>query len=164
GLRGTTRLWRVPNHHQPTTGDVDVLITLLDDVPLPTYAHPGDAGADLVTTVDVELAPGERAVVPTGVSIALPDGYAAFVHPRARASCCAAATGSRSSSCSRSSGRGSCRPSGCPARTAGRAGSGRAAGGRPRPDRRSRPAAARASVESVRGERPVRSPGRAPGR
>ena len=72
----------MPNHHQPETGDVDVLITLLDDVPLPSYAHPGDAGADLVTTVDVELAPGERAVVPTGVSIALPDGYAAFVHPR----------------------------------------------------------------------------------
>jgi dUTP pyrophosphatase len=52
------------------------------DVPLPTYAHPGDAGADLVTTVDVELAAGERALVPTGLAIALPDGYAAFVHPR----------------------------------------------------------------------------------
>jgi dUTP pyrophosphatase len=53
-----------------------------DGVPLPSYAHPGDAGADLVTTVDVTLAPGERAVVPTGIAIALPDGYAAFVHPR----------------------------------------------------------------------------------
>lgn len=72
----------MPTDHQPPSGDVDVLITLLDDVPLPAYAHPGDAGADLVTTVDVELAPGERVVVPTGVSIALPDGYAAFVHPR----------------------------------------------------------------------------------
>jgi dUTP pyrophosphatase len=46
------------------------------------YAHPGDAGADLTTTVDVALAPGERAVVPTGLALALPDGYAAFVHPR----------------------------------------------------------------------------------
>ena len=52
------------------------------DVPLPDYAHPGDAGADLVTTVDVRLAPGERTVVPTGLAIALPDGYAGFVHPR----------------------------------------------------------------------------------
>ncbi len=62
---------------------VDVLIARLDrEVPLPNYAHSGDAGADLVTTVDVVLQPGERAVVPTGISIALPDGYAAFVHPR----------------------------------------------------------------------------------
>lgn len=61
----------------------DVLITRLDpDVPLPGYAHPGDAGVDLVTTVDVELWPGERAVVPTGIAIALPPGFAAFVHPR----------------------------------------------------------------------------------
>ena len=62
---------------------VAVLIQQLDDgLPLPAYAHPGDAGADLVTAVDIELAPGERAMVPTGVAIALPDGYAAFVHPR----------------------------------------------------------------------------------
>lgn len=61
----------------------EVLITRLDpEVPLPSYAHPGDAGADLVTTVDAELAPGERAVLPTGIAIALPDGLAAFVHPR----------------------------------------------------------------------------------
>lgn len=52
------------------------------ELPEPAYAHPGDAGADLVARVDVELAPGARATVPTGVSIALPDGYAAFVHPR----------------------------------------------------------------------------------
>ena len=45
-------------------------------------AHPGDAGADLFAAADVELAPGQRAVVPTGMAIALPDGYAAFVHPR----------------------------------------------------------------------------------
>jgi len=62
---------------------VDVLIKRLDpELPPPSYARPGDAGADLVTAVDVELGPGERAVVPTGLAIALPDGYAAFVHPR----------------------------------------------------------------------------------
>jgi len=49
---------------------------------VPHYAHPGDAGADLVTRDDVTLGPGARATVGTGVSIALPDGYAAFVHPR----------------------------------------------------------------------------------
>jgi dUTP pyrophosphatase len=61
----------------------DVLIQRLDpDVPLPFYAHPGDAGADLATAEDIELGPGERALVRTGLAIALPDGYAAFVHPR----------------------------------------------------------------------------------
>jgi dUTP pyrophosphatase len=60
-----------------------VLIKRLDPgVPLPSYAHPGDAGADLATAEDVKLGPGERALVPTGIAIALPDGYAAFVHPR----------------------------------------------------------------------------------
>lgn len=62
---------------------LDVTVTRLDpDVPLPAYAHPGDAGADLVTTVDVHLPPGERVLVPTGIAIALPEGFAAFVHPR----------------------------------------------------------------------------------
>lgn len=62
---------------------VEILVQRLDaELPLPSYSHPGDAGADLVTAVDVELAPGERAVVPTGIAIALPEGYAAFVHPR----------------------------------------------------------------------------------
>jgi dUTP pyrophosphatase len=61
----------------------EVLIQLLDpELDVPAYAHPGDAGADLVTTSDVTLKPGERAVVGTGVAIALQDGYAAFVHPR----------------------------------------------------------------------------------
>lgn len=60
-----------------------VWLTRLDPgVPIPGYAHPGDAGADLVTTSDLDLAPGERAVVGTGVAIALPEGFAAFVHPR----------------------------------------------------------------------------------
>ncbi|HEU4948382.1 MAG TPA: dUTP diphosphatase [Kribbella sp.] len=61
----------------------EVLIRRLDpDIPLPSYAHPGDAGADLVTTTDVTLKPGERVLVGTGVAIALQDGFAAFVHPR----------------------------------------------------------------------------------
>jgi dUTP pyrophosphatase len=50
--------------------------------PLPRYQRAGDAGADLVTTVDAELEPGERQVLPTGIAIALPPGYAGFVHPR----------------------------------------------------------------------------------
>ncbi|MFC6085144.1 dUTP diphosphatase [Sphaerisporangium aureirubrum] len=62
---------------------IEVLIRRLDpELPLPAYAHPGDAGADLYAAQDVELLPGERAVVGTGIAIALPDGYAAFVHPR----------------------------------------------------------------------------------
>ena len=62
---------------------VQVLIKRLDPgVPLPNYAKVGDAGADIVTAVDITLAPGERALVPTGISIALPDGYVALVHPR----------------------------------------------------------------------------------
>jgi dUTP pyrophosphatase len=67
----------------PAANPLDVLLLRLDpDLPPPSYAHPGDAGADLVAREDVTLAPGERAVVPTGVAIALPDGYAAFVCPR----------------------------------------------------------------------------------
>lgn len=63
--------------------NVQVLITRLDPtVPLPKYAKGGDAGADIVTRIDVTLQPGERALVPTGISIALPDGYVALVHPR----------------------------------------------------------------------------------
>lgn len=51
-------------------------------LPLPSYAHPGDAGLDLHARVDVELAPGERAVVPTGIAVALPPGCVGLVHPR----------------------------------------------------------------------------------
>src|SRR5580698_11221402 len=61
----------------------DVLIKRLDpDMPVPAYSRPGDAGADLAAAEEVTLGPGERALVRTGVAIALPDGYAAFVHPR----------------------------------------------------------------------------------
>ena len=60
-----------------------VLITRLDEsIPAPRYAKPGDAGADICTRIDLTIEPGERALAPTGLSIALPDGYAAFVHPR----------------------------------------------------------------------------------
>lgn len=63
--------------------EVEVLITRLDpELPLPRYAKPGDAGADILSRIDITLAPGERALVPTGIAIALPDGYVALVHPR----------------------------------------------------------------------------------
>jgi dUTP pyrophosphatase len=62
---------------------IDVPLVRLDPrLPVPGYARPDDAGADLCTAVDVVLAPGERRTVPTGVALALPVGYAGFVHPR----------------------------------------------------------------------------------
>ena len=62
---------------------MDVLIKRLDDsMPLPSYAKAGDAGADLTTRIDFTIKPGERMLVPTGISIALPNGYVALVHPR----------------------------------------------------------------------------------
>jgi dUTP pyrophosphatase len=66
-----------------SSGGLRIQVHRLDaGVALPAYALAGDAGADIVTAVDVTLAPGERAVLPTGLAIALPAGYAAFVHPR----------------------------------------------------------------------------------
>jgi dUTP pyrophosphatase len=60
-----------------------VLITRLDkDLPAPQYAKPGDAGADVYSRIDLSIPPGERALVPTGLAIAIPYGYAAFAHPR----------------------------------------------------------------------------------
>lgn len=60
-----------------------VLITQLDTgLPMPKYAKPGDAGADIYSAIDITIKPGKRALVPTGIAIALSDGYAAFVHPR----------------------------------------------------------------------------------
>jgi dUTP pyrophosphatase len=65
------------------TDAVPVPVRRLDpDLPLPAYAHPGDAGADLVAAEDVEIVPGARALVRTGVAIALPAGYVGLVHPR----------------------------------------------------------------------------------
>jgi dUTP pyrophosphatase len=61
--------------------DVPVRLTSADAVP-PRYALPGDAGADLSVAEDVELAPFQRALVGTGVAVAIPEGYAGFVHPR----------------------------------------------------------------------------------
>jgi dUTP pyrophosphatase len=58
------------------------LLRLDPDLPAPSYARPGDAGADLRTREDVVLQPGQRRVVPTGVAIALPDGFVGLVHPR----------------------------------------------------------------------------------
>ena len=72
---------QAPVSQQPAALRVQVL-RLDRDLPLPLYALPGDAGADIVAAADVTLAPGERAVLPTGLAIALPAGYAAFVHPR----------------------------------------------------------------------------------
>lgn len=62
---------------------VPVLVHRLDlDLPLPTYGHPGDAGLDLVSRVEVTIRPGQRCLVPTGIALALPGGYVALVHPR----------------------------------------------------------------------------------
>jgi dUTP pyrophosphatase len=62
---------------------VEVSIVRLDPgLPLPAYAHPGDAGADLYAREDVTLGAGERRLVPTGIALALPEGYVALVHPR----------------------------------------------------------------------------------
>ena len=63
---------------------LEVLVRQLDpDLPLPSYAHPGDAGADLVAREDAVLgAAGGRALVPTGIAVALPEGWAGFVQPR----------------------------------------------------------------------------------
>jgi dUTP pyrophosphatase len=58
------------------------IIRLDPGLPLPAYAQPGDAGADLFAREGVSLAPGERRLVPTGVALALPEGYVALVHPR----------------------------------------------------------------------------------
>ncbi|MCW4464468.1 dUTP diphosphatase [Glutamicibacter sp. MNS18] len=62
---------------------LEISLLLLDEqLPIPSYAHPSDAGADLHARESVELAPGQRALVPTGIAMALPDGYVGLVHPR----------------------------------------------------------------------------------
>ena len=62
----------------PTVG----VIRLDDEAPLPSYAHDGDAGADLATMRDLVIEPGERVMAATGIAVAIPDGYAGFIYPR----------------------------------------------------------------------------------
>ena len=60
-----------------------VLLQRLDkELPVPQYAKAGDAGMDVYARIDCTLAPGARALIPTGIAIALPDGYVCLVHPR----------------------------------------------------------------------------------
>ncbi|MSW64202.1 MAG: dUTP diphosphatase [Actinobacteria bacterium] len=66
----------------PVPNPLEIPVTLAQGAVLPAYALPGDAGADLAVTEDVELAPHQRALVGTGVAVAIPEGYAGFVHPR----------------------------------------------------------------------------------
>ncbi|TEX44537.1 MAG: deoxyuridine 5'-triphosphate nucleotidohydrolase [Actinomycetales bacterium mxb001] len=62
---------------------VDILVQRLDpDLDLPRYEHPGDAGLDLRARIAVTISPGERVLVPTGIAVAIPAGFAGFVHPR----------------------------------------------------------------------------------
>ncbi|WP_422758945.1 dUTP diphosphatase [Paenarthrobacter sp. C1] len=62
---------------------LDVQLKLIDaGIEAPSYARPGDAGADLRSTIDLVLEPGERRLVPTGVSVALPFGTVGLIHPR----------------------------------------------------------------------------------
>jgi dUTP pyrophosphatase len=62
---------------------VQLLVKRLDsDLPLPSYAHPGDAGLDLFSADDEVIAPGDRKLIATGIALALPEGYAGFVQPR----------------------------------------------------------------------------------
>ena len=67
----------------PSEDELDLDVRQLDPaLPVPSYAHPGDAGLDLHAADATVLRPGERALVPTGLAVAIPDGWAGFVHPR----------------------------------------------------------------------------------
>ncbi|MDP8927336.1 MAG: dUTP diphosphatase [Actinomycetota bacterium] len=67
----------------PGQQEVALRVKRLDaSVRLPSYAHPGDAGLDLCAAADVSLAPGQRAAVPTGLAVAIPEGWVGLVHPR----------------------------------------------------------------------------------
>jgi dUTP pyrophosphatase len=60
-----------------------VYVSRIDNtIPMPKYAKSGDAGADLISTIDIEISPEERQLIPTGLSIAIPNGYVGLVHPR----------------------------------------------------------------------------------
>ena len=72
-----------PSDAKHSPHQLRIELKMLDEsIAAPRYALPGDAGADLSTTVDVSLAPGERQLVPTGVAMAIPEGFAGFIHPR----------------------------------------------------------------------------------
>ena len=80
GVTARLRTEEWPVGQEPT---VRVAVRQLDPaLPVPAYAHPGDAGADLYAAAEVRLPPGARTLVPTGVAIALPAGYVGLVHPR----------------------------------------------------------------------------------
>lgn len=81
-MTASTSLAPVPTALPGTPAPVTVPVRLADGAAAPAYALPGDAGADLAVTEDVVLAPHQRALVGTGVSVAIPEGYAGFVHPR----------------------------------------------------------------------------------
>jgi len=67
----------------PSEDVLDLDVRQLDPaLPVPSYAHPGDAGLDLHAADATVLRPGQRALVPTGLAVAIPDGWAGFVHPR----------------------------------------------------------------------------------
>lgn len=62
---------------------MEILVSRMDEtVPLPEYAKSGDAGADLISTIDTIIYPEERAVIPTGLALAIPEGYVGLIHPR----------------------------------------------------------------------------------
>mgnify|MGYP002721446448 CR=1 FL=1 len=71
------------SHEISAAETISVPVRQLDpELPLPFYAHPGDAGADLLSAEDFTLEPGERRLVPTGIALALPEGWVGLVHPR----------------------------------------------------------------------------------
>ena len=88
-VRGSARIatWRAcRTRGQRVISDVvstSLAVVRLDrDLPMPSRAHDGDAGVDLCSALDVELAPGQRALVPTGIAVAIPHGMVGLVHPR----------------------------------------------------------------------------------
>ncbi|SDG30736.1 dUTP diphosphatase [Klenkia brasiliensis] len=72
----------MPSPPASSPAPLPVPVVLAEGAVAPVYARPGDAGADLALTEDLELAPHQRALVGTGVAVAIPEGYAGFVHPR----------------------------------------------------------------------------------
>lgn len=73
----------VSSEYDKSPHQLSIELKILDEgIAPPRYALPGDAGADLSTTIDVTLAPGQRQLVPTGIALAIPLGYAGFIHPR----------------------------------------------------------------------------------